>query len=329
MLDFSENEVSHLDIHYHDWNSYSFFFSASSTQAYLKNCYQKQQLEQAEQRSYQNCYPFIYYLEHGKIYYQQAYHAPLIIQPILLFYGFVHLIKACILTKDPNYPETTSVLAHGVSTRKRKKQQYSFFEDEVKFQKSGLFPFMSDKLFHMKQMEGEKATMGELLSYIPELSDLFLQLERKKTFLKAEFVDDNFIISNKVLDSFHMTESRLKDYLQSKFQGTFTISQADGANLKIMIDRHGKNAPIPFRMNLIDRHFSFPYSKEGLFHFPELLIHYLLLYNLSMIARYETEWWSELMKMMPNKDFPFIQSFLQTTISKGPYLIYQYLIGQK
>ena len=27
---------------------------------------------------------------------------------------------------------------------------------------------------------------------------------------------------------------------------------------------------------------------------PELLIHYLLLYNLSMISRYETDWWYDL-----------------------------------
>jgi hypothetical protein len=322
-------EGEKVDIHYHDWNSYSIFFSASSTQAYLKNCYYKNQVDQADQKSYQNCYPFIYYLEHGKIYYQQAYHAPLIIQPILLFYGFVHLIKACILTKDPNYPSSTSVLAHGVSTRKRKKQQYNFFDDEVKFQKSGLFPFMSDKLFNLKQLEGEKATMGELLATIPELSDLFFQLERKRTFMKVELIDDHYILSNKVLDTYHMTEARFKDFLQTKFQVPFSILSNDGTNLKIDVDRHQDKEPIPFRKNLFDGHYSFPYSKGEFFHFPELMIHYLLLYNLSMIARYETEWWSELKKMMPNNDFPFIQSFINTTLRKGPYLVYQFLNSQR
>lgn len=77
----------------------------------------------------------MYFLEHGKLYYHQAINAPMSIQPILLFYGLVHLIKACLLTIDPNYPNSTSVLAHGVSTRKLKKQQYLFFQDEVKIQK--------------------------------------------------------------------------------------------------------------------------------------------------------------------------------------------------
>ena len=317
--------MNKVDLNYYDWNNFTIYFSASSTQAYLKNCYQNQQLELAVQKSYQNCYPFIYYLEHGKIYYHQAYHAPLIIQPILLFYGFIHLIKACILTKDPDYPSTTSVLAHGVSTRKRKKQQYLFFEDEVKFQKSGLFPYMSEKLFNMKRLEGDKATMGDLLASIPELSDLFLQLERKRTFIKATVNDDYFILSNKVLDTFHMTEARFRDYLQAKFQVPFLITSITSDNLTVNVERHRNKEPIPFRMNLADGNYYFPYSKGEFFHFPELLIHYLLLYNLSMIARYETEWWSELKKMMPNNDYPFIQSFINTTLRKGPYLVYQFL----
>src|SRR6476620_4268203 len=101
-------------------------------------------------KSYQNCYPFIYYLEHAKTYYEQANIAPLSIKPILVFYGFSQLLKACLLTIDPNYPESTALLAHGVTTRKRKKQQYEFLKDEVKVQKNGLLPCVADKLFQIK-----------------------------------------------------------------------------------------------------------------------------------------------------------------------------------
>jgi len=48
-----------------------------------------------------------------------------------------------------------------------------------------------------------------------------------------------------------------------------------------------------------------------------------------MIARYETEWWSELIKTMPNKDYPFIVQFLNITSKKGPFLAYQYLMGKR
>ncbi|MFK9095387.1 YaaC family protein [Bacillus salipaludis] len=312
-----------MGIQYKDWKSFSVFFSAEYCQRFLKNKYQKRNIDNPEQKSYENGYAFLYYLEHGKIYYEQAENAPLILKPILLFYGLVHLIKACILTTDPAYPETTAVLAHGVSTRKRKKQNYLFFQDEVKFQKNGLFPFMSEKLFHMKQLEGEKVIMEELLQHIPELDDLFFLLEGKRTFGKLAVDGEQLIIRESVLDHFHMTEDRFKEFLGSKLEKGVEFSD-EGLALTL----HDKTSigVSPLKFNLEDGSYAIPLTKNQLFTFPELLIHYLLLYNLSMIARYETEWWSELTKTMPNQDYPFIASFLDITMKKGPFLIYQYLM---
>jgi hypothetical protein len=312
-----------LSIQYKGWKSYSCFFSAEYCQRYLKNCYQKLKLDNPEQKSYKNGYAFLYYLEHGQIYYEQAENSPLIIKPILLFYGLVHLIKACILTVDPSYPETTAVLAHGVSTRKRKKQNYLFFQDEVKLQKNGLFPFMSEKLFHMKQLEGEKVIMEELLQLIPELDDLFYLLEGKRTFVELQKQHEYLIIPETILDHFHMTGERFKEFFASKFKREVDFS-SDG--LSFLINESYLTEISPLSFNLENSSYNIPLTKGDFFNFPELLVHYLLLYNLSMIARYETEWWSELTKMMPNRDYPFICSFIDVTMQKGPYLIYQYLM---
>lgn len=309
---------------YNGWKSYSFLFSAEYTQNFLKSKYQRGNLDQPSQKGFDNCYTFLYYLEHGQIYYEQAERSPLILKPILLFYGLVHLIKACILTIDPAYPETASVLAHGVSTRKRKRQNYQFFLDEIKFQKNGLLPFMSKTLFHMEQLEGDKVTMEALLNLIPELDVLFYEIEGKQTFFNLEQCGNNFIIPEKVLDQYHMTESRLKEFLSLKYNSL--MFDQDG--LAFNLGDHPFNKPIPLKYNL-DRHsYTLPLNKGTFFDFPELLVHYLLLYNLSMIARYETEWWGELTKMMPNKDYPFIYSFLNITQQKGPFLIYQYLMSE-
>ncbi|WP_462411324.1 YaaC family protein [Neobacillus sp. Marseille-QA0830] len=310
---------------YKGWKSYAGFFSAEYCQRFLKKCYQRRQIEQAESKSYENGYAFLYYLEHGQIYYEQAEKAPLIIKPILLFYGLVHLIKACILTVDPSYPETTAVLAHGVSTRKRKKQNYLFFQDEVKLQKNGLFPFMSEKLFMMKQMDGEKVIMEELLQVIPELDDLFFLHTGKQTFKNLEWDGKQYTIPDDLLDHYHMTENRFRDFLASKFSDEIEISDQ---GLRIQLKHDLLSEVPPLKYNLEGQVWAFPLSRSKWFLFPELLIHYLLLYNLSMIARYETEWWSELIKMMPNGDYPFISSFLQITLEKGPFLVYQYLMRQ-
>lgn len=190
-----------MTLKYRNITSFSIFFSASTTQSFLKKYYLLQQVEQAEQKSYENCYRFIYFIKHGQLYYQQAVVAPLPLKPTLLFYGLVHLVKACILTVQPNYPETTTMLAHGVSTRKKKKQQYNFFQDEVKCQRNGLFPIMMESMFHLKQLEGTKLTMKQLFEHIPELSDLFYFFSKIHTFTKISSLKDNcFAINKTVLD---------------------------------------------------------------------------------------------------------------------------------
>ncbi|WP_137744903.1 YaaC family protein [Robertmurraya siralis] len=308
------------------WSSFSLFFSASYTQQYLKNIYEQNKIDNAEQKAYENCYPFIYYLEHGKVYYEQGKHSPLIIQPILLFYGLIHLIKACILTVDPNYPETTSVLAHGVSARKRKKQHFHFFQDEVKFQKTGLFPFLANKLFHMEHLEGDKISMGNLFKQVPELNSLLLFLDGVPSFTNVYHEGNRFFIPKRVLDFFHMTENRFLDFFSEKAVEEYHFKRLE--NGFIVFEKNEKKGDFnytPLKYNLAEQTYALPLTKENGFVFHELLVHYLLLYNLSMIARYETEWWSELAKTMPNKDFPLIETFLQVSIEKGPFLVYEYL----
>jgi hypothetical protein len=324
LFDFSKKGDLTVHNQFNGWKSYSFFFSAENSQVFLKNKYLKKQIENPEQRAFENCYAFLYYLEHGQVYYKQAEKSPLIIRPILLFYGLVHLIKACILTINPLYPENTSVLAHGVTTRKRKKQNYQFFHDEIKIQKNGLFTYMSETMFHMEQLEGDKLSMGDLLKMLPELDELFLKLVGGRNFIKLERRDDLFIIPEKLLDQYHMSVNRFRDFLCSKFPEQFLFFEDEPA-FTLGNSLFKKTCPVKYHLE--DKFFAFPIQKHDFFHFPELLVHYLLLYNLSMIARYETEWWGELTKMMATKDYPFIYTFLDITIAKGPFLIYQYLMG--
>src|SRR5699024_11092064 len=114
-----------------------------------------------------------YYIEHGKKFYITGQRLDTLLQPMLFFYGMVHLLKAVLLTERLDYPESTTMLAHGVSTRKRKKKQYKFIEDEVKIQHKGLFPYVTEHLFKMKTIPFEKITMHRLFGLIPELSSLF------------------------------------------------------------------------------------------------------------------------------------------------------------
>jgi hypothetical protein len=302
------------------WESLSCFHSAETAQNYLRKCYQKTDLKEADVQSYNNCYPFIYYLEQGELYFKQALLTPLSIQPILLFYGYIHLIKACVLTIDPFYPQNTSVLAHGVTSRKRKKQQYSFLKDEIKIQKNGLLSHFAQEMFHVKHLEAEKFQMGDLLSQIPEMDDTFQLVLSKRTQFPIYQQDRFLSVPNEILDHYHMSKERLAQFLKEKTANKIDIQ--DGRLHLLAPD------PIelpPIRLNTRNNQYSISVDRSEAYTLPEPIIHYLLLYNLSMIARYETEWWSELLKSNSSDDYPIIKNFLCLSLEKPPILVKNYL----
>ncbi|WP_404446711.1 YaaC family protein [Sutcliffiella horikoshii] len=306
---------------------FSPFQSVETAQKLLKASYQKLQVDQFEQKSYNNAYSFIYYVEHGLTYLQQSNITPTSIKPVLMFYGMVQLIKACLLTVDPSYPESTSVLAHGASTRKRKKQSYEFLQDEVKVQKNGLFSHFSDKMFHVKQIEGTKFSMRDLLFTIPELETSIKITKNKTPFLAVGKVGDPFIkVPQTILDDYKMTKDRFTQYFQKQTYFVFDAVK-DEALLFKALEYNSSGHYSPLLYNHEKNALYIPRKKEQLTFFPEILSHYLLLYNLSMICRYETEWWGELLHTFHSSDLSLINHFLNVASVKIPFYLHGYLLS--
>lgn len=331
MFNFSNySEVFCLSAYEKIWMQFNFFQSASTVRSYLKSNYEKMQIEDAERKSYDNCYPFMYYLEQGETYYTQAAQSPFSIRPVLLYYGLIHLLKACLLTVDPNYPGTTSVLAHGVSARKRKKRNYQFLEDEVKIQKNGLCTYFTEQMYQLKHLEGEKFKMEELLAQIPELDDLYLFTSGKSNFvLLGQLPDNIWTIPTELAQNYHITAQRLKQFLENRHPGMIYWLENKDNEAELQIDGNRTDFFPPFRYHILKKRFGLCSSLQTAIHLPDLLIHYLLLFNLSMIARYETEWWMDLIKTASDLDYPFIHAFLHITAEKSPQMILEYLTGNK
>lgn len=308
------------------WEKMLFFTSAETAQHYLESRYRLLNGTDARKKSYENCYPFIYYIEQGRNFFRQGDSAPITIQPILIFYGFVCLLKACVLAADPDYPRTTRVLAHGVSTRKKKKQNYMYFHDEMIIQKHGLFPHLAEMMFHMGHLAGKKIKISDLLCQIPELSHYFRQL-KKMEYIPIKNGDGEFHLPLRLLDVFKMTGSRFQQYLREKTNIPVRFAGEDGSGpIRCLVPAGGKDYPfefLPFRYDIrLGQYVFCPWN--GLSFFPELMIHYLILYHLSMIARYEIEWWSELVLQKTTAEYPVIVQYLQTALQKCPFLIVQY-----
>ena len=307
------------------------FFSSQKTQHYLACQYEKGNIKDSNGKSFENCYSFIYYLEHGKKYYTLADQSPQELKPVLLFYGMIQLMKACILTVDPDYPESSSVLAHGLSTRKRKKRSYEFLQDEVKVQKTGLFNHFCEKLFHMKHIEGEKFMMDHLFKLLPELGPLYKQMDGSVHHIKMNKENHNtYTLSKEAADLLHMSDERFIEYGNHSLHTNLSIQNTKKQSEHYRINLNPGLAPyhcFPLSYHLEEDTYYFPVDREIL-QLPllnELMVHYVILYNLSMISRYDTEWWSELFHTYSSEELPYINQFLNITSQKVPYLFGQWL----
>jgi hypothetical protein len=313
------------------WNDLSYFNSEQNSKRFLRNQYEKHFIQESNKKSFQNSTPFLYYLEHGKNFFNVSAHSPISIKPILLFYGLIQLLKACLLTVSPEYPESSTLLAHGVTTRKRKKQGYSFLEDEVRVQKNGLFTYVTEKLFNLNSLEGEKFNMLELLHSIPELANIFSLARNEATFLPIDQIGEEYYLPNTILDSYHYTSERLESFLQGKLnEQNFNLVKHDKENFSFsseVLPKSNYEKP-PFYFNLKEQKLVIKTKKDTNDLLPEILYHYLLLYNLSMISRYETEWWTEVLNSYSTEEYPYIQNFLSITEKKIIFIVHTYLFSK-
>lgn len=298
---------------------YIYLNSQQTAQEYLFNCYQQLGEDDAETKSYENCNAFIYYLQHGKEFYNNGQKLDPLLQPILFFYGMVHLLKAVLLTKRPHYPESTTMLAHGVSSRKRKKKHYKFIDDEVKVQHRGLFPYFTQYLFEIKTVPFEKITMKRLFSLIPELSSLFYFHGEKYLIKIGKVGSKHLTFPDDILDGYHLTQNSFINRISPYIPDITEISSTNKM-INLQLASPFTKQVGPFFIHT-DQSIYFPTERESFLPVSEIMVHYLLLYNLSMVSRYEAEWWGDLLVTKPEIDYPLITQFLKITAQKVPLLL--------
>ncbi|MFP7477216.1 YaaC family protein [Terribacillus saccharophilus] len=307
----------------HDENVSTFlsFLEAEDTAiSFLQKSYQHIGIPDAEAQSYQNISAFLAYLEHGKSYYSHGQDAPLLMKPVLLFYGMTHFMKASLLLTRPAYPESTADLAHGLSTRKRKKRDYQFSLDEVLCQQRGLFPYFSRHVCKREFHTIKKVSMGDMFGLVPELHQLLTLQQGKRNLTEVVLKGDSLILQEGLLDEFQYTKRRFLEFLESF---SFTITEQDRLAIKPP-DSLWKAAG-PLSCNSFTKQYYFiQHSHWSSFH--ECMAHYALLYNLSMICRYEAEWWTDLLHVNRQKEYPLIVRFLEVTAEKFPLLIGSYML---
>ena len=158
---------------------------------------------------------------------------------LFLFLRFSPFIESVYINEiRPDYPESTTHLAHGVTTRKRKKKDFSFLEDEVKIQRNGLFTYAAEYLFSITPFPYEKIKMKHLLVCIPEMNELF-RFQQDERLIPVGTVDSpSLLFPYDLLDTYHVTEKAfiekikpfmpgIKDIHEERKQYRFPIGKTD------------------------------------------------------------------------------------------------------
>lgn len=302
--------------------------SQDAARQFLQQNYCKQELPDAESKAYSNAQTFLYYITYGESLFTQGHTLPKSTQPLLYFYGAAHLIKACLLTVCSDYPEQTSQLAHGVSARKRKKRDFSFIADEVKIQQQGLFPCFSNNLFSINHFPETKIKMLDLLSGIPEMLPIISDSSSAKLAQIGSTSGKQLQIPDKIRDGYQLTWNTFIQRIMPLLPHSPDITEnKKSLQLDFANSIGALHGPI-FTTNL-DGSIYVHLEKNPVASMSELMIHYLLLYNLSMLSRYETEWWGDLFALKETIDYPAIAVFLDITANKFPSLIAAWLNEQK
>ena len=331
------------------WDLFLFLECEPTARRLLEDKYRRQGIENPERAAFHAAEPLIYYLRHARELYQVAGSSNLLVRPLVAYYGMMNLLKAWLLSLDPAYPHSTSVLRHGLSTRRRKRSNYRFVKDEVRIQREGLFSLAAQSL-GQTGLEGNTYTLQTLLAAIPELQASYQALFHDVTFYPVFIPEQKsvqgkgmpFFIEESILDAYHLTAAafveRLNRY-RPKADYRFLLHQpaVTGGNLTVFW-LHNRISHV----NRWSQGFDHPWFREdvqgGIYLYagkcrpaplPEILIHFMLLFALSMLSRYDPPVWGEIVFGFGSEDLVLIHEFLQVTQRKFPHLILNLLFEEK
>lgn len=309
---------------FHNYPFFTHIYSEENARTLLQGAYEKQFDTNVEKMSYQNASSFMYAFSSGIDFFEQGKRAPILTQPLLYFYACSHLIKGLLISMNATYPNSTKDLAHGLSSRKKKKKDYAFLQDEVRVQRHGLLPVAASSLYQINVESNKTYSMQHLLALIPEMQPMFVY--RGKNYLdQIGFIDDTSItFSENLLSNYHLPIQGMLQKVKPYIPEVTHIESSKNDHI-IHLQTPITSQTHPFFIEHLTGKLFIPNRRAFFTVLDELLVNYMVLYNLSMITRYEMEWWGELIATKATIDFPIIQHFLHVTTEKLPSIIHTHI----
>jgi len=298
-------------------------------------------------KSYKNCYNYLnnvnnvdfrqkrayllkYLISQAHEYFLSYKRVSMLTQPTLLYYGILSLSRFSVLIKR-GHPDSTK--SHGVILTDQVSPD--LFDFKVRITRKGTFSelyktiYIEDDYYSdFKLIKGTEWSLKELFSMVPEINNLFEETFNAKSLaIKIEkFVNSGYDDCLRVNESFFdkMDEKNIDEFLCNiKHLDKYYLPPQHLSNsVKIFYKRPSPDGDI-IKTNIMREEYLISGIQKGtnIIIFPEIIVHFLILYILSMLSRYHINEWG--IENFEDKQgyFYIVQQFLNISERKFPNLI--------
>jgi hypothetical protein len=252
------------------------------------------------------------------------------VRPLIRYYALLDWVKTLLFLYDLSFPSSTSVLQHGISVRRSKRQPYRWPLETVFVHKDGVL----QSLFALKRgryREGselpQRIVIGDLLGSLPALVDDVASIHRPFQHVypvRQEVGEDRprEHVSRMIAANAGMTVEEWKQaYVQASVDAT-RQNGSDGAAAGSGTTREATSGHTSDPAGLL----MLPVSSGGhpwaVTHgkdrylldsprCPQWLSHFVILYSLSALCRYNPLEWSDIVTWNNEVDAYLVRAYLE------------------
>jgi hypothetical protein len=240
-------------------------------------------------------------------------HVALTIQPLLRYYTVLHWMKTLLFVKDLSFPSSSSVLQHGISVRRSKRHPYRWPYETAYVYKDGVLQSVCALACPNIRLPS-RFVVGDLLGTLPHiarhLSSVYERFQHVYIIQSAgNDAPGSEYVARKIASNADLTVDQWRSKYLEVIPGfaraaetTEALSQDHPPSLvRLPAPSHGH----PWTVSDGSRRYMLDDSW-----YPQWICHFVLLYTLSALSRYNPVEWSDVVTWNNEPDAFFVREYL-------------------
>jgi hypothetical protein len=242
--------------------------------------------------------------------------ADISIQPLLSYYALLHWMKTVLYLHDLNYPPSSSVLQHGLSLRRSKRHTYRWPLEALHVYKEGVLQSYAE-LTGLTRPLPARFIVGDVVGSLPRICNtvggMYPPFQHLYSFKGSRLSNSqsNGHVSRRIASNLGLT---VEEWLHVFSRNT----ERDSAWHALHATVSGSSPNGMLSIQLPPRHHpwviehqneTFVYDSDP---WPSWLLHFVILYTLSSLCRYNPTEWSDVLTWSNETDAVLVREYIET-----------------